>query len=80
MMKKENEQKLKKIICSVLDLDESSPVDKLRKITNRKWDSLAQITIISGIEDEFNTSISVAEYEQFTSYEAIKILLEDKDL
>jgi acyl carrier protein len=49
-------------------------------MNNRKWDSLAKITMVAAIEAEFGASFATQEYERFTSFESIKILLEEKEL
>lgn len=39
------------------------------------WDSVALVTLVSLVEEEFNTSIPPESYEAFTSFESIANLL-----
>jgi acyl carrier protein len=43
-----------------------------------EWDSLATITLVSLIEEEFVTQIAVEDLERFVSFEAIMDLLEQR--
>tara|TARA_B100001964_G_C13797739_1_gene407386 strand:- start:152 stop:325 length:174 start_codon:yes stop_codon:yes gene_type:complete len=42
------------------------------------WDSLAKLTLIMVIEEEYNISINVNEMERFNSFNEIHKLLENK--
>lgn len=77
-MDHKNSKKIQEIISLVLDLEADEPAEKIRKITCRKWDSVAQVNMIVAIESEFNIEFSPQEMERFTSYESIIILLDEK--
>jgi len=69
--------KLAEIFSVVLE-NNSSDVVNIRRISEIKWDSLAQVSIIVGIETEFDISLNSADYEMLTSYAAARVLVESK--
>jgi acyl carrier protein len=71
-----NIQKLNQIFSTVLELDESTYLDDLNLEDDETFDSLAHVLLIAAIESEFNISIDASDYEKFTSYSAIKSLLD----
>lgn len=79
-MQSENLEKIRNIVRAVLEMGDDEPVDSVRQIAFRRWDSLAQVTMIAAVEAEFGIGIATSEYERFTSFDAIKILLEEKGL
>lgn len=79
-MQNENLEKLRNIVRAVLEMGDDEPVEPVRQLTFRRWDSLAQVTMIAAVEAEFCIGIATQEYERFTSFDAIKILLEEKGL
>ena len=76
-MKKDNLIKLDKIFNLILELEDAIELEKLDQKNYSKWDSLAQVNLIVAIESEFSIAIDIAKYEKFTSYKAIKNLLEE---
>jgi acyl carrier protein len=40
------------------------------------WDSLAAVTLIAVLEEEFNTQIDLMEMPEFTSYQAVRDYLQ----
>lgn len=72
-----NKEKLKEIIGMVLDLKEGENPEDARKLSNERWDSLAQVNMIAAIESEFVTVINPKDYSRFTSYKSIEILLDE---
>ena len=75
-MKEENFSKLKEIFMAVFELSESQ-VGSYRKINNRKWDSLATVTLIAAVESEFNILIEESAYEVVTSFSAVELTLDE---
>ena len=73
-------QKLNSIFISIFDLSEESNLENLSKLSYPEWDSLAQVSLISAIANEFSIEIDGSEFELFTSYSAVKILLENKGI
>ena len=80
VMNRENKEKLDEIVISVLNLDSSASVKETSRNKNLEWDSLAQVTLISVIENEFEIEIEPSDYEKFTSYRLIELLLKEKYL
>ena len=55
-MKPENYKKLKEIFMEIFSINESE-IESYRRINNRKWDSIASVTLIAAVESEFNVVI-----------------------
>ena len=66
------------VFRAVLDLADGADVSDLRPITLRKWDSLAQVSLVAAIESEFGIRCDAADAERMTSFEATRLLLEEK--
>lgn len=79
-MDRANEQKLKDIFIVVLELPPEADVTKTRRLAESKWDSLAHNSLTVAMESEFGISIDMAEMERVTSFEAARVLLEEKGL
>ena len=75
-MKPENYKKLKEIFMEIFSINESE-IESYRKINNRKWDSIASVTLIAAVESEFNVVIDDSDYESFTSFAAVELALEN---
>jgi acyl carrier protein len=75
-MNKENYKKLKEIFMEIFSINESE-IESFRKINNRKWDSIASVTLIAAVESEFNVVIDVLDYESFSSFAAVELVLEN---
>src|SRR5215211_86917 len=45
--------KLQDIFRAVFELPESADVTRVRQISERKWDSLAHVSLVAAIESEF---------------------------
>ena len=74
-MKKENLNKVRSILCEVLELESDNNMETLTKNDTKKWDSLAQVSILSALEAEFSIDIDAEEYENLNSYQSIIDLL-----
>ena len=75
-MKPENYKKLKEIFMEIFSINESE-IESYRRINNRKWDSIASVTLIAAVESEFNVVIDVLDYESFSSFAAVELVLEN---
>ena len=75
-MKPENYKKLKEIFMEIFSINESE-IESYRKINNRKWDSIASVTLIAAVESEFNVVIDVSDYESFSSFAAVELALDN---
>ena len=78
-MEKENIDKLRGIFMEIFSINESE-IENYRKINNRKWDSLASVMLIAALESEFNIIIEESDYENFSSFAAIELALENSNL
>ncbi len=73
------ENKLEQIFKFALELpDDYAETASLRRVNAASWDSLAQISIIAGIESEFGIELQPQHYEQLTSFEAAKEIIREK--
>jgi len=79
-MQIENIEKLRSILRTILEVRDDVPIEHVRQISYRRWDSLAQVTMVAAIESEFKVCITGSECERFTSFSAIQLLLEEKGL
>ena len=68
-------QKLRDAFRTALDLPADAPVDDLHYQDNEKWDSLAHMSLIATLEDEFDVMIDTDDVINMSSFgEAVKIL------
>lgn len=70
-----NELKLKKIFAEALGVDESIIVDELTYKSIDQWDSLAHMTIIAFIEDQFNIMMETDDVIDMSSFLKAKEIL-----
>lgn len=73
-----NEAKLVEIFRVVLEVD--TDVQSVRRVTERRWDSLAHTSMIAAIESEFGLQLEIDDMERMTSFAATRLLLEEKGL
>ena len=79
-MDSESKLKLKSIFQSVFQLDSIENVEYLTKDNYIEWDSLAQLTLVSSIQEEFSTKIKAQDFIKFSSYESVCSILEEMGL
>jgi acyl carrier protein len=87
-MKEDNLGKFKEIFASALNLETGSTPEKIRlcdfssikKKDGGNWDSIAHLSIIAGIESEFDVTIDGMDFERMISFSAIEALLTEKGL
>lgn len=70
-----NIDKLKQIFIEIFSISEAE-VEDYRKLNNRKWDSLASVTLIAAIESEFKIKLQEADYEKLSSFSSAELVLE----
>jgi acyl carrier protein len=61
--------KIKEIICDIINIEEIDNDAKQEDYV--EWDSLAYLSIISELEDQFNISISSKNINNFNSVQSI---------
>ncbi len=68
-------QRLREVFRTALDLPEDSPVDDLHYQDDDKWDSLAHMSLVAALEDEFSVMIDTDDVIGMSSFaEAMRIL------
>jgi acyl carrier protein len=78
MTDEEIREKLKAIFAVVLELEAAEEITRARRIAAKKWDSLAQVSLIAGIESEFGVRLESRDHERMTSFAATELLLIEK--
>jgi len=69
---------LEDIFREILDIPLTEDVTNLTMLGSSKWDSLAQVLIVSAIETHFGLRLSAKDFSQLTSFKAgILILTEN---
>lgn len=71
--------KLEEIFRVVLDLPAGTDLTTVRRVTHRRWDSLAQVSLVAAIESEFGVVLDSGDIERLTSYEGARLLLMEKN-
>ena len=79
-MQENNIKIVSDILCEVLELRSDDGIEGLTQNDTKKWDSLAQVTIIAALEAEFSIDIDAEEYENLNSYQSIIKLLHKLEL
>jgi acyl carrier protein len=75
-----NEEKLREIFRTVLDVNADFDVQSVRRVAESRWDSLAHTSMVAAIESEFGLRLEIADMDRMTSYAATRMLLEEKGL
>jgi len=70
--------KLFKIIASVLEMDVKEVNEDFSESSSEKWDSLAQLMMMEEIETEFKVNIPIEDVMELTSVKRILEFLEHK--
>jgi acyl carrier protein len=79
-MKLDNLEQLEKIFREVFELPEVADVRKVRQISHEGWDSLAHVTLMAALEGEFAIALDTSEMLDLTSFEAVRLFLEERGL
>jgi acyl carrier protein len=67
--------RLRETFRASLDLPADTPVDDLQYQDNEKWDSLAHMSLVAAIEDEFSVMLDTDDVINMSSFEqAVRIL------
>lgn len=70
-----NLEKLNNIFCGVFSVDVSALNVDFNKDNVDSWDSIHQLSLTSGVEDEFDIMLDGEDILGFTSYEKAKEIL-----
>ena len=71
---------LQEIFRIVFELPDGADVTHIRQGTTDRWDSLAHIAIVTGVESEFGITLDTADQLEITSYDAMQAILERRGL
>jgi len=71
-------ERIKNVIKRVLNLDVVP--DNISQLNCDKWDSLAHLTIVTDLEEEFNVSLEPEEIMEMKSLEKIEEILKCKNI
>ena len=77
-MKPDIESTLSQIFRIVLELEDDVDTSNIRRINEVRWDSLANVTLVTAIESEFGINLDYSEAERLTSYKSAVILINEK--
>lgn len=77
-MTNDQAEKLSQIFRLILQLADDAETSKIRRINEVRWDSLANVSMITALESEFGITLDAPEIERLTSYQAILLLLAEK--
>lgn len=73
-------EKLRLIFCQTLNLSSDAKPEQLHRCSVQSWDSLAQVSLVSAIETEFNLLLEPEEFALIVSYDAAVKLLGTKSI
>ena len=79
-MKTQNNQKLEEIFKAIFEIEEVDQIHSIRRLTEPRWDSLAHVSLVAAIESEFSEFFDISDIERMSSYESVKLLLQEKGL
>jgi len=77
-MKSELPDKLSQIFRIILELSDDADTSKIRRINHARWDSLANVTLVTALQSEFGITLDFKEIERLSSYQATLLLLQEK--
>lgn len=72
-----NEEALKQVMATMLNVDAASIGPEASMDTIANWDSLRHMNLVLALEDEFKVQIPDEDAGNITSYQLIKLVLED---
>jgi acyl carrier protein len=77
-MTQQDEQKLGDVFRAVMNLPPGADVSDLRQLNTPGWDSLAHVSLVAAVESEFAISIDIEDSLDLTSYQAVRLYLEER--
>jgi len=72
------DDKLIEMFIQIFELNENIDVTKIKMMETDQWDSMAQLILVTAIQQEFGIAISAEELEGLTSYSVIRSYLHKK--
>jgi acyl carrier protein len=77
-MTPEQQARLEAIFREVFALPEGTNLRGLRQINQPAWDSLGHVTLMAALEGEFGVTLDTSEMLGLTSFEAVRLFLEER--
>lgn len=68
---------VEEVVARVFNLDPSEVTEQSSKDTIEEWDSMGNMSLVTGLEEEFKVSLSIADAMEMTSVQHIKRVLRD---
>lgn len=65
------------MVARVFNLDASEVTDQSSNETIAEWDSMGNLSLVAGLEEEFKVSIAIADAMEMTSVQQIKRMLQE---
>lgn len=75
-----NEEKLRKVFAEALEIDEQQITNDLTYNTIPEWDSIAHMTLIAEIDDQFDTMLDTEDVLDLSSFAKAKEILTKYDI
>lgn len=72
------EARLDEVFRAVLELDDGVDVRDLVRGESERWDSLAHVLLVTGVESEFGVAVDVEEALELLTFSHFRDLLERK--
>ena len=72
-----DETRVKNVMAAVLQVPVTQITDDASMDTIESWDSLKHMNLVLALEEEFDVSIPDDDAANITSYELIKVVIED---
>jgi acyl carrier protein len=68
---------VEEVVAKVFNLDASVVTDESSKDTIEEWDSMGNLSLVTGLEEAFSVSLSIADAMEMTSVQRIKSMLRE---
>ena len=68
---------VEEVVARVFNLDPSEVTDESSKDTIEEWDSMGNMSLVTGLEEAFSVSLSIADAMEMTSVQRIKSMLRE---
>jgi acyl carrier protein len=65
------------VVARVFNLDPAQVTDESSRDTIEEWDSMGNMSLVLGLEEEFKVSLSIADAMDMTSVQQIKKVLRE---
>jgi len=65
------------VVARIFNLDTWEVTDQSSRETVTEWDSMGHLSLILGLEEEFNVSLAIEDAMEMTSVQHIKRILKD---